>query len=135
MGWETSLTLAFLGASFIIVYIANSIKDDETNNRWSRVVPFGLRTILYFISFGLLLFPIGAQTHIMFLNGIYTNSSLVETNTTESLLAHTVDGGVSVIGKSFYLMIVIVIILVTVMIVERMLLKKRKGGGEDYERY
>lgn len=126
------MTLAFLGASFVIAYIANSFREDERNIRWTRFIPVGIRTVLYFVSFGLLLFPIGAQTHIMFMNDVYTNSSLVEANTTTSLLGKTVEGGVSVVGKTFYVFIIILIILVLVLVIERILLKKK---GDGYDKY
>lgn len=132
MGWETSLTLAFLGASFIILLIARELKDDENNIRWTHFLPLGIRTLLYFLAFGLLLFPIGIQIPIMVENGIYVNETLMESNDTAFLLRNSVNGGINLVTKSFYTLIIIITILMIVLLIERMTLGGRK---DDYARY
>lgn len=132
MGWETSLTLAFLGASFIIFLIGRELKDEENNIRWTRFLPFGIRTLLYFLAFGLLLFPLGAQIPIMVENGVYVNETLMMSNDTAFLLRNTVNGGINLVTKSFYILMIIIIILLIVLFIEKMMLGGRKN---DYERY
>lgn len=130
MSWEHSITFAFIGASLVIAFIGNSIKDDENNIRWTRFLPIGIRTLLYFVSLGLVMFAIGIQGPIMIENGINVGDSGV--NTTLALRS-AVTGGVTVTTTLFYSLIVILSIFAIVIIIERILLRRK--GGDSYDDY
>lgn len=130
MSWEIAMVMAFLGTSFIIAYIGNSIKSDEQSVAWTRFLPMGLRTILYFISFGFLLFGMGSLTPILVQDGIPVNETAWAANDTAYYLQQNIIGGVSLATKVFYIMIVILIVLGFILLIERMLLKQKKEKEE-----
>lgn len=130
MSWEYSITMSFIGSALVIAYLGSCIKEDEENIRWTKFLPIGLRTLLYFVSFGMLIFSLGVQTPILMENNIHVEESAANSTL---LLQASVIGGVSVLTKVFYTLIVIISIFVLVLIIERILLKRRGGG--DYDKY
>lgn len=132
MSWEHSITLAYVGAAIVVAYIGSCIKDDEKAVRWLSYFPMGIRTFLYLVSFGLVMFPVGMQQAVLYENGVYVNQTAIDSS---SMIYGGLTGGIKLMTITFTALIVFFVIFFMLMIIEGLLLKKRKNKEkeEDYD--
>ncbi len=132
MSWEHSITLAYVGAALVVSYIATCIGQDEKQIGFLSYFPMGIRTMLYLVAFGLLMFPIGMQQAILYENEVRVNTTAIDPS---AMLIGGLNGGVTLMTITFTSLIIFFVIFFMLMIIQGILMGKKKKEKEEDDPY